>query len=108
VYDIERTVLRTGALVDNFQKLEELEVLSKQLRDTSTAVRALQSKLDDQLFPWLTRTNIKKHGPTVLAFTLIAIATLIWFKSNGHSSTPTSYPSPIQSSQSAPSNTLPK
>lgn len=109
VYELERVCLRTGTLVENFQSLEESEVLVTQLKNATSTVKVLQAKLDDQLFPWLTKSNLKKYGPLVLTFALIVIATFIWFKFDGNSSSVPNNESPVQSSQpSSPTPTSDK
>jgi hypothetical protein len=101
LYEAERLCLRIDALVQNFESLENTEVLLTQLKSTTTAVKTLQAKLDDQLFPWLTKSNFKKHRFTVLAFCLI-VGSTIFFVRNGSS---TSKPNPTPQSSSVPSTT---
>jgi hypothetical protein len=111
LYEIERICLRVEALNQNFDSLEEVEVLLSQLRDATSALSLLQAKLqaqmDDQLFPWLTKSNLKKNKYPALAFCVI-VATVIMFVRHGSSTTtPSPTPTVQPSSSVAPAESNP-
>ena len=112
LYEIERICLRTNVLTENFRALEENEVLITQLYDASSTVRLLQkkledqqSRLDDQLLPWLTKSNFKKSKFPSIAFLLIVIS-IIFFVRHG-SSNPAPNPTPTTQPTSAPAKPSP-
>jgi len=103
LYEIERLCLRVDALNQNFNSLEEVEVLLGQLRDASSAARILQSRIDDQLCPWLTKSNLSKNRYSILAFCLIVVSVVVFVKNGSSSTAPnTSTPTLQPSSSVAP------
>lgn len=103
--EAERLCLRIDALVKNFKSLEKTEALLTQLNSTAATAKLLQAKLDDQLFPWLTKTNLKKNRFTALAFFLIVLSVAFFVKYGSSSlsnQSPTTSASPTPTTKAEP------
>jgi hypothetical protein len=110
LYEVERLCLRIDALTQNFESLENIEVLVNQVRSKTSDIKLLQAKLDvqqmqldDRLFPWLTKSNLRKNGFTAIAFFLF-VATAVLFVKNGNGSSTSNPNNPNPQSSSVPTS----